>query len=323
MGAFLPGKQKKITLLAVLLLLLTGLSGCGGNRPAPAPEASGGIRVTDDQGKTVVLKAPARRIISLYSAHTENLFSLGLDQEVIGVSTTETYPPAALGKPAFDYRADPERVLAAQPDLVLIRPFIRQSHPDFVKTLENAKIPVVALYPEKFAEFDEYIQKLAILTGREPQAQAQLTAFHQRLDAIAARTAQAPVKKRVYFETTATEYRTVTADSLPALLLQQAGGINVAADATPLKGGSSIAAYGTERLLLKGADIDVYLAQKGPMNPGITPVAVKARPGFDKIKAVREGQVFLIDEKLVSTPTFRLADGAEELAKLLYPELVK
>jgi iron complex transport system substrate-binding protein len=40
-----------------------------------------------------MVSAPATRIISVYSAHTENLFSSGLDQEVLGVGTADIYPP--------------------------------------------------------------------------------------------------------------------------------------------------------------------------------------------------------------------------------------
>ena len=316
----MTGRMTRWTILICVLLAATLLAGCGGRAGEPPSAAGGNLKITDDQGKTVELKAPAKRIVSLYPAHTENLMALGLEQEIIGVSATETDPAVAGKKPAFDYRADPERVLAAEPDLVLIRPFIRKSHPDFVKTLENAKIPVVALYPEKFSDFDAYIEKLARLTGKEAAAREKLAEFHRRLDALTVKTEAVTNKKRVYFEATATEYRTVSPDSLPAMLLKRAGGINAAADAAPLQAGSSIAAYGTERLLLKGADIDVYLAQKGPMNPGVTPELIRARPGFDQIKAVREGQVFLVDEKLVSTPSFRLADGAEALARMLYPE---
>lgn len=311
--------------LVLLIFFLAALAaGCGGGgKPADngATGETGAIRVTDDLGKNIVLQQPAKRIISFYSAHTENLFALGLDQEIIGVSAAESYPSAALNKPVFDYRADPEKVLAAQPDLVIIRPFIKQSNPDFVKTLENAKIKVVCLYPEKFDQFDEYIDKLAILTGRQDQAKEKLAAFHQKLAQIAAKVEKIPSKRHVYFEATATEYRTVTPDSMPALLLKMAGGVNAAADAQPLKAGSSIAAYGTERLLLKAGEIDVYLAQKGPMNPGVSPETIKARPGFDKLKAVQEGRIYIIDEKLVSNPTFRLAEGVENLAKIIYPEV--
>lgn len=37
------------------------------------------IDFTDDSGRRVKMEAPADRIISLYSAHTENLFALELD----------------------------------------------------------------------------------------------------------------------------------------------------------------------------------------------------------------------------------------------------
>jgi iron complex transport system substrate-binding protein len=311
--------KNKAICCAIFLLLVMVVTGCGSSKPSAAAD-QGTIKITDDLNKTIVLKQPAKRIISLYSAHTENLLALGLDAEIIGVSTTET-DPAVKDKQVFDYRADPEKVLAAQPDLVIIRPFIKQSHPDFVKTLEQANIKVVCLYPEKFEEFDSYIKKLAILTGREQQADEKLAAFHAKLNQVADRTAKAPVKKQVYFEATATEYRTITPDSMPGTVLKLAGGINVAGDAQPVKAASSIAAYGSERLLMKADTIDVFLAQRGPMNPGVTPENIKQRPGFDKIKAVRENQVFIIDERMVSSPTFRLAEGVEQLAKLIYPDV--
>ncbi|WP_094604488.1 Vitamin B12-binding protein [Sporomusa silvacetica DSM 10669] len=311
--------KSKAFYVVVLLLLMAVVAGCGTSKPA-ATANEGIIKITDDLNQTIVLKQPAKRIISLYSAHTENLLALGLEAEIIGVSPAES-DPAAKNKPVFDYRADPEKVLAAEPDLVIIRPFIKQSHPDFVKTLEQANIKVVCLYPEKFEEFDSYIKKLAILTGKEQQADDKLAAFHAKLNQVAEHTAMSPIKKQVYFEATATEYRTITPASMPGTVLKLAGGLNAAADAQPLKAASSIAAYGSERLLMKAEEIDIFLAQRGPMNPGVTPDSIKQRPGFDKIKAVQEGKVYIVDEGFVSSPTFRLAEGVEQLAKLIYPEV--
>ncbi len=311
-------KIKFLGIIGIVMLLLS-LLGCGSPKQ-PASPGEGSISIVDDLNQTIVLKQPAKRIISLYSAHTENLIALGLGPEIIGVSTTES-DSVAQSKPVFDYRADPEKVLAAEPDVVIIRPFIKQSYPDFIKTLEQANIKIVCLYPEKFEDFDSYIHKLAVLTGREQQATDRLAAFHSKLTEIAARTAKAPAKKQVYFESTATEYRTITPASMPGIVLNLAGAINVAADAQAIKTASSIAAYGSERLLMKADEIDVFLAQRGPMNPGITVDAIKQRPGFDKIKAVRQGQVYIVEERLVSSPTFRLAEGVEQLAKLIYPEV--
>ena len=64
---------------AVLCILLLG---------APA---NAGWTIIDDDGQTVSFSQPFSRIISLYGAHTENLFSLGLDEEIIGVSRSDDF----------------------------------------------------------------------------------------------------------------------------------------------------------------------------------------------------------------------------------------
>jgi iron complex transport system substrate-binding protein len=45
---------------------------------------------------------------------------------------------------------------------------------------------------------------------------------------------------------------------------------------------------------------------------------IEAEPGFQAIKAVREGKIFLIDEELVSRPTMRLLDGIRQVGAMLY-----
>ena len=54
--------------------------------------------VVDRAGRRIEVGMPFCRIISLYGAHTENLFALGLDEEIIGVGRNENYPPEALKK---------------------------------------------------------------------------------------------------------------------------------------------------------------------------------------------------------------------------------
>jgi iron complex transport system substrate-binding protein len=103
--------------------------------------------------------------------------------------------------------------------------------------------------------------------------------------------------------------------------LETAGGINAAPDAAPVRG-TNIAFYGKERLLARGAEIDVYLAQSGPMNPA-TREQIAAASGFQAIRAVREGRIHLIDERLVSRPTPRLLEGILAIGRLLHPELFR
>ncbi len=275
--------------------------------------------ITDAAGRVIEVKKPFTRIISLYAAHTENLFRLGLNGEIIGVSHSEDYPPAALKKEVFDYRGDAEKFLAARPDLVLVRPMIERSRPELVAKLEAAGITVVSLQPVDIDETFAYWRDLGVLTGREAAAKAMVNEFKGELAAVGAKVAKIPpaARKRVYFESIHRKMKTFAPTSMAIFALTSAGGINVASDAEQVRD-TNIAAYGKERILAKGEAIDVFLAQKGAMNR-IDRDGIVNEPGFGAIKAVRSGQVYIIDEHLVSRPTMRLIEGIREIGGILYP----
>jgi iron complex transport system substrate-binding protein len=56
---------------------------------------------------------------------------------------------------------------------------------------------------------------------------------------------------------------------------------------------------------------------------GTTPEAVKSRPGWEGIEAVKSGNIQPFDDNLVSRPGPRLVDGLEQLARLLHPGALK
>jgi len=102
----------------------------------------------------------------------------------------------------------------------------------------------------------------------------------------------------------------------PVVGLREADG--ALADAEQMRE-TNIAAYGKERILAKADQIDLYLAQSGRMNP-VSVDDIVREPGFSVIKAVRERQVFLVDEEMISRPTLGLIDGIAFVRSLLYPD---
>ena len=278
------------------------------------------ISIVDDMGNEILLEKPAEKIISLYSAHTENLFELGLSDEIVGVSSSDIYPVNVLEKEVYSYKDDPERLIAVAPDLVLIRPFINRNYPDFVALLENSGVKVISLYCDTYEGFDDYIMKLGKITGKEDIAQMKLDEFHKNISNIYESTKNIKDKVNVYFESTEKDYRTITQNSMAANAIKFAGGNNIAYDVEPISEGSSIAAYGEEKLLSKANDIDVYISQVGAMNSGGNLHSIEIRPGFDTIKAVKDKRVYLVNQKLVSSATFRYYKGINELARMFYPD---
>ena len=262
---------------------------------------------------------PYERIISLYGAHTENLFSLGLDQEIIGVGMNECYPPEALERPDFSYQEGPEKILAAQPDLVLVRPMIDRGYSKLMNTLERSGITVVSLQPGNIEEMYTYWEILGTLTGRQEQAGEMQDNFRSALDYLQELTADIQDPKGAFFESMHQQLKTFAPESMPIFVLEAAGGKNAARNPRQVRG-TNIADYGKERLLARADEIQVYFAQKGPMNQP-DPERIKNRSGLHLLQAVQEDRVYTIDEALVSRPTMRLLQGIYQVGKHLYPEL--
>jgi iron complex transport system substrate-binding protein len=277
----------------------------------------GNQTVVDQAGRRISVAKPFERIISLYGAHTENLFALKAGDLLIGVSPYEDFPEEARGKPVFSYHDDPEKFLAARPDLVLVRPMIDRGYPQFVQRLEKSGIAVVSLQPGTVEEMLTYWEILGLLAGRREQAVIMAARFGQAVSRLRSLTAAVNPRKRVYFEAIHDKMKTFSQDSMAVFALEAAGGLNVAHDAQSVRG-TNIAAYGKERILSRASEIDVFLAQAGTMNPASVTM-IRSESGFQAIRAVKNNQIYLVDERLVSRPTLRLLEGIFEIGKILYP----
>jgi len=273
--------------------------------------------IVDSEQRTLVFAQPFKRIISLYPAHTANLLELGLNREIIAYGPSDTRLP---GRPVVQFQDDPERLLALKPDLVLIRPMISRGYPNLVRILEKNNVRVVSLQPTDASELFAYWEALGTLTGREQQAKAMVDTFNEKLAEITAPLHKIPPekRKRVYFEAIHRQMKTFAPSSIAMFVLESAGGVNIAIDAERMRE-TNIAAYGKERILAKADQIDLYLAQNGRMNP-VSVDDIVREPGFGVIKAVRDNQVFLVDEEMVSRPTMGLLDGIGFVRSLLYPD---
>ncbi len=295
-------EKKSILLIALLLLIHAGAVVAG--------------PIVDADGRVTVVKKPFTRIISLYPAHTRNLIDMGAGKQIVAVGRSDHQMK---GLPKLGFRDDPERLLSLEPDLVLIRPMISRAYPQLVSRLVRSGVAVVSLQPSAVDELFRYWQTLGKLSGHEQEAKRMVTRFGQGLAEIGSQVRQIPPaeRKRVYFESIHKRMKTFAPGSMAIFVLESAGGINVAADAKQVRK-TNIAAYGKEHILARANEIDVFLAQKGRMNP-VTVEMIKNEPGFQLIKAVKNNQIYLVDEKLVSRPTPGLLDGISQVFDILYP----
>jgi iron complex transport system substrate-binding protein len=282
--------------------------------------------IIDSRGVKVELPASGgfRRIISLYGAHTQNLATfLGASDRLVGVSKEES----ELVREKFSLTDGFEKYVASKADLILLRGAQYDGKEMLFDRLTQMGIKVAVLAPRTKDELLTYFKILGLLVDHEKEASAMVSCFESELKNLSLAAAKAKTKsasgpKKVFFESQHKTLRTFTPDSLPIFMVETAGAVNIAKDASSLTD-SIIAGYGKEQLILKGGEIELYIAQKGPMND-ISEEEIKSTPALSSsLSAIKRGEILIIDEALSSRPTPRLLEGARLVASKLYPSEFK
>jgi len=286
-------------------------------QPAPAVTPTQ-IALVDGLGRTVRMEAPAKRVVSLAPSNTEILFALGAGSQVVGRDDFSDYPTEAKKLPSVGgsmSKYDLEAIANLKPDLVLAAGI---NTPDQVKALENLGLTVYYLpNPSDFNGLFNNILAVARLVGRDQAGEELKASLETRVAKVQAQVARSQERPLVYYEldgSDPTKPWTAGPQSFIDLIIRTAGGRNVGADL------SSAWAQISQEELVK-ADPDFILLGDGAY--GVTPESVAKRPGWENLKAVKDGHVMLVDDNLFSRPTPRNVDALEMLAKWLHPDLIQ
>jgi iron complex transport system substrate-binding protein len=206
-----------------------------------------------------------------------------------------------------------EAIVALKPDLVLAAGI---NPPELVKSLEDLGLTVYYLSnPTTLEELYINLETMGALTGHSSDAAALSDSLQARVAAVDDKLAGVPDHPSVFYEIDATDPAkpyTYGPGTFGDLLIQRAGGTNIGAE---LK--DPYPQISLEQLVVDNPDVIVL----GDSNYGVTVDAVKGRPGWEALKAVQQGAIYLFDDNLVSRPGPRLVDGLEALTKLLHPDL--
>ncbi|MDI6873257.1 ABC transporter substrate-binding protein [Candidatus Solincola sp.] len=306
--------RRKSTLSVVLigaLLAVVLVAGCGSSAEK-GKEARPTVFV-DDLGREVEIAEVPQSIVSIAPSCTEILFALGLGDKVIGVTEYCDYPEEAKEKPKIGTFTTPnlEAILSLEPDLVLATGGVQA---EILGRMEELGLTVFAVNPMTFEQTVEDIRKIGEITGAVEEAEGIARDMEERAEAVAKRVREleAEGKKRprvfyeIYYEN---NVWTAGKSSIISDLISLAGGENIG-DVEA----SDYYEFSVERLMAENPQ--VYLVGSGSMsNPG----DVTRRPGWDRMEAVREGRVYVIDEDLVYRTGPRLIQGLEAIHRALFP----
>ena len=142
---------------------LFALAGCGSSKNSMPKDTAAKITVTDDNGRTVSLKDVPKKIVPLSASFLEPLEKLdaGLAARVAAkTGISEKYK--ALPEVGNVYNVNIEKVIAAQPDLVIC---YKDMNDKFVHNFEENNIPVIVLEMRTYAQVKNTVSVLGKITG--------------------------------------------------------------------------------------------------------------------------------------------------------------
>jgi len=271
-------------------------------------------RFKDEVGREVIVLFPPKKIVSLAPNITEILFSLGLDQEIVGVSTHCNFPEKAKRKIRVGsyISLDFEKIVSLKPDLIIATG--AGNTRDMVERLERLGFPTYVIFPKNVADVIRSIGHLGQLVGREKEGMEIIQEMKKRRERVVELTRGLP-RPRVFLQIGEAPIVTVGKNSFADDLIRLAGGANVAGNEKKM-----YPRFGMEEILKRSPEVILISS----MNPrGNYQKVLQEWSRWKTIPAVKNGRIHLIDSDLMDRPSPRIIEGLEEIARILHPQQFK
>jgi iron complex transport system substrate-binding protein len=251
------------------------------------------------------------RIVSLAPSATSIVFALGAQKQLVGVTRWCKDVAAVNGRPELGdcWRCDPDKVAALRPSLVIGSVPYRE---EVVRGLLRRGLTFLAQNPRTLADVFSDIEHLGRLLGREKQTARVVRDMRARIERIGEKARSGRGRPRVYCESWPKPR--LVSPAWVEELVELAGGRFVPRPKSPTERAVSDAA-------VRRARPEVVILGWAACGLRVDALKVLARPGWDKLPAVRNGRVFVVSDEALNTPGPPLAEGLEILARIIHPEV--
>jgi iron complex transport system substrate-binding protein len=252
------------------------------------------------------------RIVCLTEEPTEVLYALGEERRIVGISGFTVRPPRARQeKPrvsAFT-SAKVDRILALRPDLAI---GFSDMQADIAQALVKHGVEVWIANHRSVAGILGYVRRLGALVGAAARAEAYAAQLQARVEAVREAALRLPRRPRVYFEEW--DEPQISAIRWVSELIGIAGGDDVFPERAQASLGRDRIIADPGEVIARGPDLIIgsWCGKK------FRPERVAARPGWQQVAAVRDGELHEIKSPLILQPgPAALTDGLDALHAII------
>ena len=297
--------MKKILALIMTLSIFV-LSGCSSQTDR---------MVTDREGTEVNIPTKLEKIISTAPSNTEVLMALGLGDKLVAIDKYSTDIEGINTElPQIDFlNPDAETIIGLEPDIVIASGHNKTgSVEDPFKAISEAGIPVVYIpSSDSIDGIYKDIEFIADVVNERSKGKEIVDDMKAQVEEIKAIGDTITDKKSVYFEIS------------PAPYLSSFGKSTFLNEMIEIIGAKNI--FENEEGWISptaeaiiDANPDVIITNAGYMeNPT---EEIKSRDAWENINAIKNNEVYLVDQNASSRPSQNVIKALEQMAKAVYPE---
>ena len=300
--------RKMKTIAGLLALLLTlALAGCAG-----APQGSGNIELTDNDGNLVKLNKLPESIIVMLPSDVEILYALGAQDKIAAIGEYCNFPAEVSEKITVGTgdNTSVEQLVALKPDLIVMGKMAQLA--EQTESIKAAGIPVYISDAQTIEETYGVIRALGALSGKKAESEQLVQDMKDGFAALEEKTAELE-KKTAYVEISPLAFGLYTCGKGTFIdeLLSAAGVLNVFGDQ------EGWAHLSEEQILAANPDV-ILTTSSEEYGLGVPTEEICSRPGWDVLSAVQNGAVVKIDNDACTRPGPRLVLAAEEMYEAVY-----
>lgn len=273
------------------------------------------IEIESRVGMAFISQSTQQRIVSLAPSATSILVALGARRQLVAVSKwcKDVVNVGRLPELGDCWRLGTEQESADDLAVVMkLRPtLIVGSVPFKIETVQKIlalPVPFLALNPRSLADVKADIRLLGKIANANAPAAALIREMERKFDRVRGVAKQAKRRPRVYCE--AWPHPRISSPPWVADLVKSAGG------EMQVRAGECISDED-----VANADPEVIVLAWAATGEKSKAEQALENPAWKDVSAVRERKVFVIRDELLNTPGPPLACGAEELLRVIHPEL--
>ncbi|MDF2821977.1 MAG: ABC-type Fe3+-hydroxamate transport system, periplasmic component [Clostridiales bacterium] len=324
---------KRIQTIVLAFVLILSLAGCAKDKDpdnnittttttdtqevtTTTTENEEAVLPTEDRaGNSIEIPEDIKTIVSLAPAITRILVDLGFGDELVAIDTNSAgIDGVPKGIIEFDMLAlDVEVLTALDPDIIFASSMSDYEGNDLFKAIKDLGVCVASIpSSESIQGIKDDVIFVSSAVKAIDRGQAIVGIMEEEIEKISEIGETITNKKSVHFEIAAAPYiySTGTGTFLNEMI-EIIGAVNVYNDQAgwlPITEEAAIA-----------ANPDVILTNVNYIEDAIG--EIKARQGWNNVKAIQNGEVYYIDAEASAQPCHHIVIALRQMAKAVYPDL--